>query len=222
MHDPVDRVLAERESLGNGIHRGVFVSACFHVGLAGAALAFSVQWARSVLSVSPLGVVVMESPVGGGGEQPLVAARSNAPASTAARAPAQARVTRPSRPAPGIGPPQAARQPTPSSPLGRPPGPDAGGEGGTGIIANADLDWYLSFVQSRIWSIWVSQPHPQPGGPATIEFTIAADGQVQGIRPVVSSGDSVFDMAAQRSIHLAGPFSPSGTARTIHAVFRPE
>jgi TonB family protein len=59
-----------------------------------------------------------------------------------------------------------------------------------------------------------------------VSFTILANGSVEDVRVVQSSGASLLDFAAQRSVLSAAPFHPLpkeyGTNRyTIQAIFRP-
>jgi protein TonB len=100
-----------------------------------------------------------------------------------------------------------------------PPGPGVPGgmEGG---------DYYLAGVQRKIWMLWTQQIKTGFARPVTVSFTILANGSVEDVRVVESSGAALLDMAAQRSVVSAAPFNPLpkdyGTNRyTIQAVFRP-
>ncbi|HVR71904.1 MAG TPA: energy transducer TonB [Vicinamibacteria bacterium] len=107
---------------------------------------------------------------------------------------------------------------TPGIELGPPgPGVPGGAEGG---------DYYLAGVQRKIWLIWTRQIKSGFTHPVTVSFTILANGSVEDVRVVQSSGASLLDLAAQRSVFSAAPFNPLpkdyGTNRyTIQAIFRP-
>jgi TonB family protein len=87
-------------------------------------------------------------------------------------------------------------------------------------------DWYLASVQRKIWMIWVQQTKPPTHPPIHVEFTIEANGTVNGIRIVQSSGNRSLDFSAHRAVSSAAPFNPLprhyGTSRkTIQAIFAP-
>jgi TonB family protein len=107
---------------------------------------------------------------------------------------------------------------TPGIELG-PPGP--------GVPGGADSgDYYLASVQRKIWTLWTQQIKSGFTRPVTVSFTILANGSVEDVRVVQTSGASLLDFAAQRSVLSAAPFNPLpkdyGTNRyTIQAIFRP-
>jgi TonB family protein len=87
-------------------------------------------------------------------------------------------------------------------------------------------DWYLATVQQKIWMLWQRQVQTGPQLAVRVSFTILADGRVQDVRVVQSSGVYLLDQAAQRAVVSAAPFGPLpknyGTNRfTIHALFKP-
>jgi TonB family protein len=101
------------------------------------------------------------------------------------------------------------------------------GPAGPGVPGGADSgDYYLASVQRKIWMLWMQQIKTGFARPVTVSFTILANGSVEDVRIVESSGASLLDMAAQRSVMSAAPFNPLpkdyGTNRyTIQAIFRP-
>jgi TonB family protein len=107
---------------------------------------------------------------------------------------------------------------TPGIELGPPgPGVPGGADGG---------DYYLASVQQKIWTLWTRQIKSGFTRPVTVSFTILSNGAVEDVRVVESSGASLLDFAAQRSVLSAAPFNPLpkdyGTNRyTIQAIFRP-
>lgn len=99
---------------------------------------------------------------------------------------------------------------------------------GPGVPGGTDPngDWYLAGVQRKIWMIWNQQLRGASHPPVTVSFTIRGDGQLADVRVLESSGISSVDMAAQRAVSSAAPFSPlprmySTDAFTIRAVFKP-
>jgi protein TonB len=103
------------------------------------------------------------------------------------------------------------------------------GTAGPGVPGGMDPngDWYLAGVQRKIWMLWNQQLRGGVHPPATVSFTIQADGSVSDVQVTQSSGIPTVDMAAQRAISTAAPFAPLprsyGTnAFTIRAIFKPE
>jgi protein TonB len=102
------------------------------------------------------------------------------------------------------------------------------GPPGPGVPQGTDTggDWYMASVQQKIWMIWTQQIKSGFTQPIGVSFTILADGTVTDVRVTQSSGATLLDLAAQRSIYSAAPFAPLpkdyGTNRkTIEAIFQP-
>jgi protein TonB len=102
------------------------------------------------------------------------------------------------------------------------------GPAGPGVPGGTDPsgDWYLAGVQRKIWVIWNQQIRANFTQPVGVTFTILANGSVQDVRVIQSSGATLLDLAAQRAVHSAAPFAPLpkhyGTDRyTIQALFKP-
>jgi TonB family protein len=81
---------------------------------------------------------------------------------------------------------------------------------GTGSMGKLeDLQYLLYFraVQQRVKDAWTF-----PGGSndlsADVEFSIGADGTLNGVKIAKSSGDSAFDESVLRAIRRAAPFPP--------------
>ena len=100
------------------------------------------------------------------------------------------------------------------------------GPAGPGVPGGSDSgDYYLASVQRKIWMLWTQRSRPTYARPVTVSFTILANGSVEDVRVVESSGAALLDMAA-RGPSSAAPFDPLpkdyGTNRyTIQAIFRP-
>jgi TonB family protein len=102
------------------------------------------------------------------------------------------------------------------------------GPPGPGVPTGTDWlgDWYLAGVQRKIWSIWTQQIKSDFNQPITVRFTIQADGSVDNVEVLQSSGASLLDLAAKRAVYSAAPFGPlpksyATTSFTIQAVFKP-
>lgn len=81
---------------------------------------------------------------------------------------------------------------------------------GTGSMGKLeDLQYLLYFrtVQQRVKDAWTF-----PGGSndlsADVEFSIGADGSLNGVKIAKSSGDAAFDESVMRAIKRAAPFPP--------------
>ena len=98
---------------------------------------------------------------------------------------------------------------------------------GPGIPGGADGgDYYMAGVQRKIWTIWMQQVKNNFQQPVSVMFTIMADGSVTNVQVTQSSGVSLLDLAAQRAVQIASPFSPLprdyGTSQiTVQAHFKP-
>jgi TonB family protein len=102
------------------------------------------------------------------------------------------------------------------------------GPPGPGVPGGSDLggDWYLAGVQRKIWLVWMQQLQSGFTGSIRVSFTILADGSVEGVRVLEPSTVAQFNLAAQRAVVSAAPFSPLprtyGTNRfTIQVIFKP-
>lgn len=102
------------------------------------------------------------------------------------------------------------------------------GPPGPGVPGGSDLggDWYLAGVQRKIWLIWMQQLQSGFTGSIRVSFTILADGSVESVRVLEPSSVAQFNLAAQRAVVSAAPFSPLpktyGTNRfTIQVIFKP-
>ncbi len=75
-------------------------------------------------------------------------------------------------------------------------------EGGFGY------DWYLALIQSKIEQNFRPPPGRRKPLMTIMEFRISKSGQIVGLRRKESSGDFLFDQAAERAIHATGRFPP--------------
>ncbi len=147
------------------------------------------------------------------------------------------------KPTPAPAPPTRAAAPAPrASAKPGPPGATTGarsvasatpglgivGPVGPGVPGGADPngDWYLASVQRKIWTVWMRQIQTGFVRPLRVSLTINADGSLGPVQILESSGNAVIDMAAQRAVFSAAPFSALprhyATDRiTIQALFQP-
>jgi TonB family protein len=81
------------------------------------------------------------------------------------------------------------------------------GTGSMGEIKDLQYLLYFRTVQQRVKDAWTF-----PGGSnelsADVEFSIGADGTLNGVKIAKSSGDSAFDDSVMRAIKRAAPFPP--------------
>jgi TonB family protein len=223
VNEALDRLIAERQRLDQGLPVTVLVSLAAHLGVAGLAVAVPMLLPREPpLRVADGFAVVL--PRGGGGSPteaaPPAAAPAPQPAPPAAsgRTPSTATKTPATTPG-GVPGGRGASSTTPGLEFG-PPGP--------GVPDGTDTggDWYLAGVQQKIWMLWNQQIKAGFTQPVGVTFTILPDGNVTGVRVTQPSGASLLDMAAQRAVLNAAPFGPlpkeyGQHPRTIQALFKP-
>jgi TonB family protein len=248
VNDAVDRVLAERQQLGDAFVSGFAVSGFAHLLLVGGALLASLLFPAQ----PPIQIVdgfTVQLPRGGGGS-PDAGPPAPAPPKPA---PSEPPAPKPEPPPKVVKPPKEETRkglPDPDARKGKKkpekssPQPRGGAPGGTGtstqtpglsfgppgpgVPGGSELggDWYLAAVQQKIWSIWNQQIKAGFNQPVKVMFTILADGSVEDVKVVQSSGATLLDMAAQRAVVTAAPFGPLpksyGTNRfPIQAAFEP-
>ena len=94
-----------------------------------------------------------------------------------------------------------------------------------GLQRKTSNDWYLGGVQLKITHAWQTQIVGQDAE-VVVGFYILADGTVADVQVVRSSDNPFFDLAAQRSVVISGPFSelPSHLSPPLYvkARFKPE
>ncbi|MCX5785828.1 MAG: TonB family protein [Elusimicrobia bacterium] len=89
------------------------------------------------------------------------------------------------------------------------PGPE--GETGSTLITdtnNFPYPWFITQVREALWNAWSAK---MPSGGAlkcTVKFDILRGGAAKSITVEKSSGNRLFDYAAQSSVESAAPFPP--------------
>jgi TolA protein len=81
------------------------------------------------------------------------------------------------------------------------------GQGGGGEVRGPEFILYTQELQRRVQESWIVA-EKKPGLLATVSFRIQADGEVQEVELMKSSGDAVFDQSVLRAVRKAAPFSP--------------
>jgi TonB family protein len=235
VNEAIDRLIAERQGLDQGLPGTLLVSLTAHLCVAGLAIALPMLLPREPPLRVFEGGFAVQLPRGGGGSPAAAPAAGSAPAPSAAPAPPPQVLKPPTvqprphaLPLPGAR--RAARRPPEPPPVpgsqtakaaaaGGPVG--GGGTGsstpglefgppGPGVPNGTDTggDWYLAGVQQKIWMQWNQQIKAGFTQTVGVTFTILPDGNVTGVRVTQPSGASLLDMAAQRAVLNAAPFGP--------------
>ncbi len=83
------------------------------------------------------------------------------------------------------------------------------GENGTPVImdsANFPYPWYITQVRELLWNAWTARMPSGGDLRCTVRFSILRDGTVKSVGLEKSSGNRLFDNAAESSVEGAGPF----------------
>lgn len=86
---------------------------------------------------------------------------------------------------------------------------EASGENGTPLVtdaANFPYPWYISQVREALWNAWTAKMPSAGSMRCTVRFTVTRSGAVKGIAVEKSSGNRLFDYAAETSVESAAPF----------------
>jgi len=86
----------------------------------------------------------------------------------------------------------------------------AAGENGTPLItdsANFPYPWYITQVREALWNSWTAKMPSGGNLRCTVRFTINRDGSVKSTSVEKSSGNRLFDNAAETSVESAAPFA---------------
>ncbi|MBN2370533.1 MAG: TonB C-terminal domain-containing protein [Vicinamibacteria bacterium] len=244
MTDTMDRLLTERQSLDQGMSVGVAFSFIGHMTIVLFGIVLPFLLPKPPIIQMQEGILIPMPPGGGGvrnaapGNPKIETTAPTAPAAPDVQQPPKVLKPPVEQPRRGIPEPDGGKRTkqTPAQPASGYPGGTGTTPGtpglefappGPGVPGGTDLlgDFYLAGVQRKIWMIWVQQLRSDARNAVIVGFTILANGSVTDVHVVQSSGVTLLDMAAQRSVASASPFSPLpehyGTNRfTIHATFR--
>ncbi|MCM2267632.1 MAG: TonB C-terminal domain-containing protein [Elusimicrobiales bacterium] len=84
-----------------------------------------------------------------------------------------------------------------------------GGEEGTPIVtdsANFPYPWYITQVRELLWNTWTARMPSGGDLRCTVRFSILRDGAVRAVSVEKSSGNRLFDNAAESSVESSAPF----------------
>ena len=87
----------------------------------------------------------------------------------------------------------------------------AGGENGTPLVtdaANFPYPWYITQVREALWNAWTEKMPSGGNLRCTVRFTINRNGSVRAVTVEKSSGNRLFDYAAETSVQGSAPFAP--------------
>jgi|GEM_PF-480989 len=90
---------------------------------------------------------------------------------------------------------------------------------------NFPYPWYLEQIRGLLWDSWTSKMPSAGQMNCTVRFTILRNGSAKNIKIEKSSGNRLFDTAAQSSVSAAAPFKPlpaeyGENTLTVHVEFR--
>ena len=85
------------------------------------------------------------------------------------------------------------------------------GENSSPVLAdfsNFPYPWYITQVREALWNSWMEKIPSSGMLKCTVKFDIHRGGAVKDINVERSSGNRLFDYAAETSVENAGPFPP--------------
>ncbi len=85
------------------------------------------------------------------------------------------------------------------------------GEDGTPLIAdtaNFPYPWYITQVREALWTAWTERMPSGGSLRCTVRFNIARSGAARRVTVEKSSGNRLFDNAAESAAQSASPFQP--------------
>ena len=85
------------------------------------------------------------------------------------------------------------------------------GENGTPVTtdsANFPYPRYITQVREALWNAWTEKMPSGGSLRCTARFTINRNGSIKGVSVEKSSGNRLFDSAAESSVQAAAPFAP--------------
>ncbi|MDD5210473.1 MAG: energy transducer TonB [Elusimicrobiales bacterium] len=84
------------------------------------------------------------------------------------------------------------------------------GENGTPLTtdsANFPYPWYITQVREALWAAWTEKMPSGGSLRCTVRFTINRNGSIKGVSVEKSSGNRLFDSAAESSVQSGAPFA---------------
>lgn len=85
----------------------------------------------------------------------------------------------------------------------------AGGESGAPMITDSNFPypWYITQVREALWTAWTGKMPSGGSLRCTVQFSILRDGAVRSVSVERSSGNRLFDTAAESTVQGAAPFA---------------
>lgn len=86
-----------------------------------------------------------------------------------------------------------------------------GGDNGTPLVtdaANFPYPWYITRVREALWNAWTERMPTGGSLRCTVKFSIQRDGSAKAVGVEKSSGNRLFDGAAESAVNAASPFAP--------------
>lgn len=232
MDDHVGDILAQRAKLENGAGAAIFFSILFHASLS--AIAAWSAWHRASTAATPVMTIRFAQPQPAAEmtppapvaqplappkpvEKPKPIEKKTAPPSPFGKSKKKAAEVPPQQPSN-----RATQQPIPQPAPAEVP---VGGSAVTGL-EGGDFPYtlYIERMKTLIGSHWL---RPQVGDQTTavVYFVIDRDGTLRDVKLETSSGNGLYDRAAQRAVLETSPLPPlpfgyNGTYLGVHLKFR--
>jgi len=73
---------------------------------------------------------------------------------------------------------------------------------------NFPYPWYIAQVREALWNDWTGKMPSGGNLRSTVQFTIKRNGDIKSVSVEKSSGNRLFDNAAEASVQSAAPYPP--------------
>lgn len=92
-------------------------------------------------------------------------------------------------------------------------------------LVNFPYAWYVNTLRAKLWEEWSRWVPPGSRQHCLVTFVIQRDGTISDSQLERSSGDSLFDQGALRTVQTAAPFPPlpegfQDPSLRVHVEFR--
>lgn len=80
--------------------------------------------------------------------------------------------------------------------------------GGSSLTTDSDFPypWYITKVREALYNAWSAKMTDTTNMQCTVAFTILLNGTIKNVRVEKSSGNRLFDNAAETSVKMSAPF----------------
>lgn len=96
-----------------------------------------------------------------------------------------------------------------AQPKGKPAEEPSEDGNSTALVTDAQnfpYPWYIAQVREALWNAWTGKMPSGGNLHCVVKFTIKRDGSIKAVSVEKSSGNRLFDYAADNSVHSAAPF----------------